>query len=119
GLAKSVTLEILSLANCPISDEGLEVICQSVKYSTSIRTLDFTGCNLTWRGAEHMANIVKYQGMQRRGTAWAESLRYQQPQFKGMGGLRRITLNCNILIGDRGAAALAHELQDDLWVKGL
>lgn len=57
--------------------------------------------------------------MQRRGTAWAESLRYQQPQFKGMGGLRRITLNCNILIGDRGAAALAHELQDDFWVKGL
>lgn len=35
-----------------------------------------------------------------------------------MGGLRRITLNCNILIGDRGAAALAQELQDDLWVKG-
>lgn len=63
--------------------------------------------------------ISQYQGMQRRGTAWAESLRYQQPQFKGMGGLRRITLNCNILIGDRGTATLAHELQDDLWVKGL
>ena len=35
-----------------------------------------------------------------------------------MGGLRRITLNCNSLIGDRGAAALAHELGEDLWVKG-
>ncbi|XP_011613800.1 centrosomal protein of 78 kDa isoform X1 [Takifugu rubripes] len=119
GLAKSVSLENLSLADCPISDEGLEVICQSVKYSTSIRTLDFTGCNVTWRGAEHMANIVKYQGMQRHGTAWAESLRYRRPQFKGMGGLRRITLNCNLLIGDRGAAALAHELQEDLWVKAV
>lgn len=56
--------------------------------------------------------------MQRHGTAWAESLRYRQPQFEGMGGLRRITLNCNTLIGDRGAAALAHELVEDLWVKG-
>lgn len=37
------------------------VICQSVKYSTSIRTLDFSGCNVTWRGAEHMANIVKVE----------------------------------------------------------
>ncbi|XP_068560181.1 LOW QUALITY PROTEIN: centrosomal protein of 78 kDa [Cebidichthys violaceus] len=117
--SKSVVLENLSLANCPISDEGLEVICQSVKYSTTIRTVDFTGCNLTWRGAEHMANIIKHQGMQRHGTAWAESLRYRKPQFEGMGGLRRVTLNCNTLIGDRGAAALAHEVAEDLWVKAL
>ncbi|XP_054466755.1 centrosomal protein of 78 kDa [Anoplopoma fimbria] len=119
GFSKSVSLENLSLANCPISDEGLEVICQSVKYSASIRTVDFTGCNLTWRGAEHMANIIKHQGMQRHGTAWAESLRYRKPQFEGMGGLRRVTLNCNTLIGDRGAAALAHELAEDLWVKAV
>ncbi|KAK7933521.1 hypothetical protein WMY93_004417 [Mugilogobius chulae] len=119
GLAKSVSLENLSLANCPISDEGLEIICQSVKYSTSIRTVDFTGCNLTWRGAEHMANIIKHQGMQRHGTAWAESLRYRQPHFERMTGLRRVTLNCNTLIGDRGAAALANELAEDLWVKAV
>ncbi|XP_026178174.1 centrosomal protein of 78 kDa isoform X2 [Mastacembelus armatus] len=117
GLSKSVSLENLSLAHCPISDEGLEVICQSVKYSANIRTVDFTGCSLTWRGAEHMANIIKHQAMQRHGTAWAESLRYRQPQFEGMGGLRRVTLNCNTLIGDRGAAALAQELTEDLWVK--
>uniref|UniRef100_A0A672YUP1 Centrosomal protein 78 n=1 Tax=Sphaeramia orbicularis TaxID=375764 RepID=A0A672YUP1_9TELE len=60
-----------------------------------------------------------HQGMQRHGTAWAESLRYRQPQFEGMGGLRRITLNCNTLIGDRGAAALANELTEDLWVKAV
>ncbi|KAM4577200.1 centrosomal protein of 78 kDa [Odontesthes bonariensis] len=119
GLAKSTSLESLSLAKCPISDEGLEVICQSIKYSTSIKTVDFTGCSLTWRGAEHIARIIKYQGMQRHGTAWAESLRYRHPQFEGMGGLRRVTLNFNTLIGDRGAAALAHELAEDLWVKAV
>ncbi|KAM6931366.1 centrosomal protein of 78 kDa [Xenentodon cancila] len=119
GLAKSTSLQNLSLANCPISDHGLEIICQSVKYSSSLQTIDFTGCSLTWRGAEHMANIVKYQGMQRHGTAWAESLRYRHPQFEGMRGIRRVTLNCNTLIGDRGVAALAHELAEDLWIKAV
>lgn len=119
GIAKSVSLENLSLANCPISDDGFEVICQSVKYSTCIRTVDFSGCSLTWRGAEHMANIIKHQGMQRHGTAWAESLRYRLPHFEKMTGLRRVTLNCNTLIGDRGATALANELSEDLWVKAV
>lgn len=62
--------------------------------------------------------LFQYQGMQRHGTAWAESLRYRHPQLEGMSGLRRITLNCNTLIGDRGAAALARELAEDLWIKG-
>ncbi len=38
------------------------VICQSVKYSSAIKTVDFTSCNITWQGAEHMANIIKVQG---------------------------------------------------------
>lgn len=50
------------------------VICQSVKYSTSIRTLDFTGCNVTWRGAEHMANIVKVEYLCWFYNAWNNSL---------------------------------------------
>ncbi|XP_077378949.1 centrosomal protein of 78 kDa isoform X2 [Festucalex cinctus] len=119
GVAKSVSLEVLSLANCPVADNGLEVICQSVKYSTRIKEIDFTGCNLTWRGAEHLANIIQHQGMQRHGSAWAQSLRYQQPKYERMGGLRRLTLNCNTLIGDLGAARLARELAEDLWLKAV
>ncbi|XP_067087378.1 centrosomal protein of 78 kDa [Osmerus mordax] len=119
GLAASVSVEHVSLAHCPIRDKGLEAICQSVKYSASVRTVDFTNCDLTWRGAEHMASIVKHQATQRHGAAWVESLRYRKPEFEGMGGLRRLTLNCNTLIGDRGATALAQELSEDLWVKAL
>ncbi|XP_054629350.1 centrosomal protein of 78 kDa [Dunckerocampus dactyliophorus] len=119
GLAKSSSLEAISLANCPIADEGLEVICQSVKYCTRIREIDFTACNITWRGAEHLANIIQHQGMQRHGSAWEQSLRYQKPKFEGMGGLRRLTLNCNTLIGDQGAARLARELAEDLWLKAV
>ncbi|XP_072537198.1 centrosomal protein of 78 kDa [Salminus brasiliensis] len=119
GLSKNASLEHFSLARCPIADAGLEVICQSVKYSSTIRTVDFTSCNITWQGAEHMANIIKHQAVRRHSTAWAESLRYRKAEFEAMGGLRRITLNDNILIGDRGVTALAEELAEDLWVKAM
>lgn len=119
GLVKSNSLDCLSLTNCPIADEGLEAICQCVKYSSSIKTVDFSGCNLTWRGAQHVANIIKHQASHRHSTAWAESLRYRQPEFEGMEGLRRVTLNRNTLIGDRGAEALAKELSEDLWLKAV
>lgn len=35
-----------------------------------------------------------------------------------MKGLHRATLNLNPNVGDMGAVALVHALQDDLWIKG-
>ncbi|XP_019372967.1 PREDICTED: centrosomal protein of 78 kDa isoform X1 [Gavialis gangeticus] len=119
GLAKTTSLESLSLAHCPIGDGGLETICQSVKNSTTIRSINFTACNLTWRGAEHLANVLKHQALKRHGEAWAESLRYRRPDLDCMAGLRRITLNCNTLVGDRGASAFAECIGEDLWLKAL
>ncbi|XP_053263967.1 centrosomal protein of 78 kDa isoform X2 [Podarcis raffonei] len=119
GLANTSSLERLSLADSPIGDGGLEMICQSVKNSACIKTIDFTGCSLTWRGTQHMANILKHQALKRHSEAWAESLRYRRPDLDCMAGLRRITLNCNSLIGDRGAGVLAECLGEDLWLKAL
>ncbi|NWX15649.1 CEP78 protein, partial [Aegotheles bennettii] len=119
GLATASSLEGVSLAHCPIGDGGLETICQSVKNSATIRYVNFTGCSLTWRGAEHIANVLKHQAMKRHGEAWAESLRYRKPDLDYMTGLRRITFNCNMLVGDRGASAFADCLGEDLWLKAL
>ncbi|KAM9367337.1 centrosomal protein of 78 kDa [Phaethornis superciliosus] len=119
GLATTSSLESVSLAHCPIGDGGLETICQSIKNSATIRCVNFTGCSITWRGAEHIANVLKHQAMKRHGEAWAESLRYRRPDLDDMNGLRRITLNCNMLVGDRGASALADCLGEDLWLKAL
>lgn len=63
--------------------------------------------------------FAKHQAMKRHGEAWAESLRYRRPDFDYMTGLRRITLNCNMLVGDRGASAFADCLGEDLWLKGI
>ncbi|XP_072877602.1 centrosomal protein of 78 kDa isoform X5 [Chlorocebus sabaeus] len=119
GLNKSTSLVHLSLANCPIGDEGLEIICQGIKSSITLKTVNFTGCNLTWQGADHMAKILKYQTMRRHEETWAESLRYRRPDLDCMAGLRRITLNCNTLIGDLGASAFADSLSEDLWLRAL
>ncbi|KAF6327086.1 centrosomal protein 78 [Rhinolophus ferrumequinum] len=119
GLNKSAALMHLSLANCPIGDGGLEIICQGIKNSVTLKTVNFTGCNLTWQGADHMAKILKYQTMRRHEETWAESLRYRRPDLDCMAGLRRITLNCNTLIGDFGAGAFAESLSEDLWLRAL
>ncbi|XP_061226276.1 centrosomal protein of 78 kDa isoform X1 [Neopsephotus bourkii] len=119
GLATASSLENVSFAHCPIGDGGLETICQSLKNSANIRYVNFTGCSLTWRGAEHIANILKHQAMKRHGEAWAESLRYRRPDLDYMTGLRRVTFNCNMLVGDRGASAFADCLGEDLWLKAL
>ncbi|XP_062839380.1 centrosomal protein of 78 kDa isoform X2 [Anolis carolinensis] len=119
GLASTTSLERLSLAHSPIGDGGSEIICQSVKNSQCIKSIDFTGCSLTWRGTEHIASILKHQAMKRHEEVWAESLRYRRPDLDCMAGLRRVSLNCNALIGDRGATTLAECLGEDLWLKAL
>ncbi|KAM4876900.1 centrosomal protein of 78 kDa isoform 2-T2 [Thomomys bottae] len=119
GLNKSASLVHLSLANCPIGDGGLELICQGIKNSITLKTVNFTGCNLTWQGASHITKILKYQTMRRHEEIWAESLRYRTPDLDCMAGLRRITLNCNSLIGDLGARAFAESINEDLWLRAL
>ncbi|XP_069817909.1 centrosomal protein of 78 kDa isoform X2 [Dendropsophus ebraccatus] len=119
GLAASSSLESLALPYCSCGDEGLKIICKSVKNSPTIKEIDFTGCNLTWHGAEWIASIVKHQATRRHSEAWAESLRYRRPDLDCMTGLRRISLNCNTLIGDKGAKAIADVLGEDLWLKAL
>uniref|UniRef100_G3TA78 Centrosomal protein of 78 kDa n=1 Tax=Loxodonta africana TaxID=9785 RepID=G3TA78_LOXAF len=119
GLNKSSSLVHLSLANCPIGDGGLQIICQGIKNSITLKTVNFTGCNLTWQGADHMAKILKYQTMRRHEETWAESLRYRRPDLDCMAGLRRVTFNCNTLVGDLGASAFAESLSEDLWLRAL
>ncbi|XP_078667054.1 centrosomal protein of 78 kDa-like [Branchiostoma floridae x Branchiostoma belcheri] len=119
GISKNTTLAHLSLEYCRIGDDGLEVICQAVKNSATITSVNFTGCGLTARGADTLAKIIKHQAMKRHNEAWQDSLRYRRPDLDRMTGIRRITMNSNPMMDDLGAMALAEALKDDLWVKAL
>ncbi|PIO39050.1 hypothetical protein AB205_0181850 [Aquarana catesbeiana] len=63
--------------------------------------------------------FCQHQATRRHSEAWAESLRYRRPDLDCMSGLRRISLNCNTLVGDQGAKALAEVLAEELWLKAL
>ena len=60
---------------------------------------------------------MKYQTTGRHEETWAESLHSRRPDLDCMASLRCITLNCNTLIGDLGASALAESLSEDLWLE--
>lgn len=55
----------------------------------------------------------------RYSEAWKQTLRYRDPDVEGMPGIRRLTLNHNPDIGDRGVHLLAEEVRDDLWLRAL
>ncbi|EMP30414.1 Centrosomal protein of 78 kDa [Chelonia mydas] len=95
-------------------------LCKAIRgclnVSSSLKNLELEGLLLRERD---LIFLTKHQAMKRHGEAWAESLRYRRPDFDCMTGLRRITLNCNTLVGDRGARAFAECLGEDLWLKAL
>ncbi|XP_028392433.1 centrosomal protein of 78 kDa-like [Dendronephthya gigantea] len=119
GLFRNKTLKHLSFENCQIGDNGFEVISLAIRSCYSLQSLNLTGCCLTWRGAETLAKLIKYQATKKHSLAWQDSLRYRVPDLDRMSGLRRITVCKNSLLGDRGVESLAEALKDDLWLKAL
>ncbi|CAH3197100.1 unnamed protein product [Porites evermanni] len=119
GITKNRTLQHLSLEFCQIGDSGVDILCNAIKNNTSVITVNFTGCSLTWRGADTLAKVIRHQATRRHSVAWQDSLRYRRPDLDRMPGLRRITVCKNPLINDRGAELIAEALKDDLWVKAL
>ena len=37
----------------------LVVLCNAIKNNTSVITVNFTGCSLTWRGADTLAKVIR------------------------------------------------------------
>lgn len=74
---------------------------------------------MTHEGANILATLIKVQALKRHNEAWKDSLRYGRPDLDSMFGIRRITINSNPLVGDRGVEALADAFKSDLWLKAL
>eukprot|EP00117_Sycon_ciliatum_P008366 scpid43030/ scgid1015/ Centrosomal protein of 78 kDa len=119
GLTKSSRLQSLSLAHCRIGDSGAEVLCTALQCTRSLHCLDLTACGLTWKAMPHLAKLVEQYANWRYAHLWQTSLRQVQASTDSVGGLRRITLNGNPLIGDRGVNLIMDTLQDDIWIKAV
>ena len=119
GIEKNVSLSYVSLNYCQISDKGVQAFCLAVRNHPCITHISLSGCNITPYGTAEIAKMITHQSTLRHSEAWAESLRYRTPNFNCMGGIRRITLNSNPMIGDAGISAFTEALKDDLWLKAL
>lgn len=119
GIEKNGSLSFLSFNYCQIGDKGVQIFCRAVRSHPSLSHVSLSGCNITKNGAAAIAKLIKHQSVLRHGEAWVDSLRYRTPNLNCMGGIRRISLNCNPMIGDDGIEAFNDALRDDLWVKAL
>ncbi|XP_055597801.1 protein Cep78 homolog [Uranotaenia lowii] len=117
GLQQNYSITELSLARSAIRDGGCEAICAAVMHLPKIETLNLSGCQLTPRGCLAVAELVKYQKIQRFAESWQCSLRYRSIDTSKMQGLRYLLLNSNPCIGDDGLQEITEVLKDDEWIR--
>ncbi|XP_047989424.1 protein Cep78 homolog [Leguminivora glycinivorella] len=117
-LTSNNSLSHLALPRCLIGDAGCMAVCKAVRCLPNILTLDLSGCELTPLGASYIADLIKYQKINRYSENWVHTLRYRMPELDAMAGLRRISL-CGNPLGDAGASALLSVIADDLWIKAM
>ncbi|XP_043506335.1 centrosomal protein of 78 kDa-like [Frieseomelitta varia] len=119
GLSHTHTLHYLSLQRCYIGDSSCEVLCRTVADVTSIRSLNLSYCDLTYKCGPALAAALCRQKLLLYHDTWKQSLRYQEPNLEAMPGLRRLTLNDNPQLGDAVVVELIEAVRDSLWLKAL
>ena len=100
GIASTKTLQNLSLQRCYIGDNGCEVLCRTVADVHSLKNLNLAQCELTGKSGSVLASALSRQKLSLYHEAWKQSLRYREPKFESMPGLRRLTLNSNPKLGN-------------------
>lgn len=119
GVSANRTLEHLSLARCRAGDRACRALCRVLRGRPNVLSVDLSACSLTGAAAAGVTDLVKVQRTRRDEECWAHSLRSRTADPDAMHGLRRITLNGNSGLGDRGLADLLEALKDDQYVKAL
>ncbi|TGZ45960.1 uncharacterized protein [Temnothorax longispinosus] len=119
GLSGTQTLHHLSLRRCYIGDNGCELICRMIADIRSVRSLNLSYCNLTPSSGSVLASALSRQKLALYHDTWKQSLRYREPNFETMPGLRRLTLNDNPHLGNCAVREMLEAIRDSLWMKAL
>ncbi|KAK0170298.1 hypothetical protein PV328_010876 [Microctonus aethiopoides] len=117
GLSGTETLQHLSLRRCYIGDDCCAMICKTIADIQSIKSLNLSQCDLSSNSGEALASALCRQKLLLYHDTWKDSLRYREPNFQTMGGLRRLTLNGNPNFGNLGVVQIINAIQDSLWLK--
>ncbi|XP_012524569.1 protein Cep78 homolog [Monomorium pharaonis] len=119
GLSGTQTLNHLSLRRCYIGDNGCELICRTIADLRSMRSLNLSYCDLTPNSGSALASALSRQKLALYHDTWKQSLRYHEPNFETMPGLRRLTLNDNPHLGNCAVREMIEAIRDSLWMKAL
>lgn len=119
GLSGTETLHHLSLRRCYIGDAGCELICRTIADIRSVKSLNLSHCDLTSNTGSVLASALSRQKLALYHDTWKQSLRYREPNFETMPGLRRLTLNDNPHLGNYAAREVIEAICDSLWMKAL
>jgi centrosomal protein CEP78 len=119
GLIQNQSIKVLSFSRSNIGDEACESLCETLKHLMNVESLNLSGCNLGSKGAEAVTNLIKNYSVQRFSEAWQQSLRYRDVDADSFSGLRKILLNNNPSIGDKGVEFLTETLKEDVWMKDI
>lgn len=110
-------MQEISFQRSNIGDKGCEAICNTVKYLENVEKLNLAECDLTTKGAEFIADMVKVLKISRYTVGWQKSLRYRNVDPESIPGLRSISLAHNPHIGDDGIKGIVEVLKEDAWIK--
>lgn len=120
GIAANHVLQHLSLAYSRIGDNACVTLCRVLRNKPNVLSVDLTGCSLTRKSTNAgLVDMIKKQQFKRHEECWAHSLRWRSANPNTMHGLRRLTLNDNIELGDEGVADIFESLKDDLYLKAV
>ncbi|SPP80356.1 protein Cep78 homolog [Drosophila guanche] len=117
ALGANENLETLSFRSSNIGDRGCEIICSTAKYLNRIAYVDLSDCNISAKGAAHVADMIKMQKISQFTEGWEKSLRYQDVDLSSISGLRTVMLANNPLIGDQGLRCITEVLKEDAWIR--
>lgn len=53
---------LLEIPDVFIFNYYFAVLCNAIKNNTSLMTVNFSGCSLTWRGADTLAKVIRVSG---------------------------------------------------------
>ncbi|XP_030553986.1 protein Cep78 homolog [Drosophila novamexicana] len=119
SLASNDCLKEVSFQKSYIGDKGCEAVCGTVKYLNHVEIFNVSECNISPKGAEYVADMIKMQKITRFSEGWEKSLRYRSVDVDSISGLRTIGLANNPDLGDNGLRPIAEVLKEDAWVKSI
>lgn len=58
---QNTSLRTISLARSNVSDEGCAMVCATIKHLPNVEQINFSGCYLSVKGADSVANLLKVE----------------------------------------------------------